>query len=217
MAKKKNKNKKTIKETLKKPKNEVEQRLLKVVKKKKGKVLEDYNGIKTKLKFQCKHDHQWQATPDSILRNTWCPACSIIDRAKKRKYSISDLKRIAKAKGGKLLSKDYLNANTSVIWECALGHQWNAPLSNIKRGSWCPVCSRLNRKYIKDDARTNYKSRREKELNLEKEKWKRNIKKDYGINFSENLFKMRHVLREIKHLSKEQLMELREYIDKKIK
>lgn len=48
---------------------------------------------------------------------------------------------IAKQRGGKCLSKKYINNKTALIWKCAEGHTWNAIPSLIKRGAWCTTCS----------------------------------------------------------------------------
>jgi hypothetical protein len=51
------------------------------------------------------------------------------------------LKTLAKQRGGRLLSPSYLRADTSLRWQCAKGHQWEAqPNRVIKRGDWCPYC-----------------------------------------------------------------------------
>jgi hypothetical protein len=47
---------------------------------------------------------------------------------------------IAASRGGKCLSKSYINARTRLFWECALGHVWEAKPDSVKRGSWCRKC-----------------------------------------------------------------------------
>ena len=49
-------------------------------------------------------------------------------------------------RGGKCLSKEYINGKTKLLWECSEGHQWEAILDSVKRGSWCAVCKKTKKK-----------------------------------------------------------------------
>ena len=60
------------------------------------------------------------------------------------------MKQIAKERGGKCLSTEYINCFSKLLWECSEGHQWEAIPSGIKRGAWCPVCRYRNKKSIDD-------------------------------------------------------------------
>jgi thiol-disulfide isomerase/thioredoxin len=71
----------------------------------------------------------------------------------------------AEERGGRCLSKRYVDSNTKVSWECSLGHRWKALPSpcfargananSIQQGhwcaecaaggSWCPVCKKRSR------------------------------------------------------------------------
>lgn len=53
---------------------------------------------------------------------------------------LDEMRRIAEARGGKCLSRVYLNNNTKMKWKCSAGHEWEAVPSSIKVGSWCPIC-----------------------------------------------------------------------------
>ncbi len=64
---------------------------------------------------------------------------------------ISELKKVANSRGGKLISKKYINQHTKVEWECKFKHRWFAKYQPIKNGGWCGECSsglgeRLTRK-----------------------------------------------------------------------
>jgi hypothetical protein len=101
-----------------------------------GKCLsKDYINMRTKLKWQCKMNHVWKATPYPIKKGTWCPTCSRI------KYSIEDMQKIAAERGGKCLSEKYENSEENLTWQCAEGHTWEARPKNIKKGTWCPKCN----------------------------------------------------------------------------
>ncbi len=96
-----------------------------------------YDDSQTKLFWQCKNGHQWQAAPANITRGQWCPQCSgnIVK-------TIQEIKEFANNKGGECLSSFYKNRSTKLEWKCTLGHIWNAPAYNVVyEGTWCPVCS----------------------------------------------------------------------------
>jgi hypothetical protein len=102
-----------------------------------------YINSHTNLKWKCKNGHLWEATPGSIKsQRSWCPYCArrAIDKDNETKL----LKQVANSKGGKLISKSYVNYNTKLTWTCKFGHRWRAIPYNIKLGHWCPKCS-LNR------------------------------------------------------------------------
>src|SRR5206468_5501068 len=49
---------------------------------------------------------------------------------------------IARSRGGKLLSRSYVNDGTKLRWRCAEGHTWETTPNIIKHGGWCGVCGR---------------------------------------------------------------------------
>jgi hypothetical protein len=100
----------------------------------------EYMGNKVKLKWQCSDKHVWKAIPQSIKRGCWCPHC-----VGNVKLTIAEMKDIAQKRGGRCLSKEYINYRTKLIWECAKGHQWKASPDKVKQGTWCPICSKIKR------------------------------------------------------------------------
>ena len=99
---------------------------------------EEYTNNYTKLAWQCEEGHQWNAVPSSIKRGFWCPVCA----ANAQKCTIGEMQRIAEERGGKCLSKEYLNNYSKLTWQCRVGHLWEASPSNVKSGSWCTLCAR---------------------------------------------------------------------------
>ena len=54
---------------------------------------------------------------------------------------LEELRDIAGAKGGALLSTVYINRTAKMRWRCAEGHEWVAPAQAIKNArQWCPRC-----------------------------------------------------------------------------
>ncbi|CZH11661.1 Uncharacterised protein [Legionella pneumophila] len=90
------------------------------------------------VEWECHLGHRWSASLSQvILRNTWCPSC-----ARRKKLTIKQMQALAKLKGGKCLSTEYINARTELLWECSEGHRWLAIPSSIKNNdSWCLECS----------------------------------------------------------------------------
>ena len=91
-----------------------------------------------RLEWKCKSGHVWKSTANSVKRGSWCPYCY-----GNVKHTIQEMKQLAKGRGGKCLSKKYINKETNLKWKCAEGHVWRAkPGSIIHQESWCPVCAR---------------------------------------------------------------------------
>jgi triacylglycerol esterase/lipase EstA (alpha/beta hydrolase family) len=74
---------------------------------------------------------------------------------------LKQFQKLAESRGGKLLSKKYINAHEELEWQCKNGHIWKASPNNIKnnakgrgglKGNWCPDCVQ-RRKYTIDDVK----------------------------------------------------------------
>jgi hypothetical protein len=55
---------------------------------------------------------------------------------------------IARERGGKCLSAEYVNSQTKCEWECAKGHRWLAKANDIQQGKWCRRCAGLDKKSL---------------------------------------------------------------------
>ena len=94
-----------------------------------------YINVDSKLKFECKEKHKFSLVPYYLKKGQWCRDC-------KEKEKFKKLEEIAKSNGGQLLTKKFLGVTKKHSWQCRNGHQWDAEPSNVKRGTWCPICSR---------------------------------------------------------------------------
>ncbi|WP_144532135.1 zinc-ribbon domain-containing protein [Bacillus paranthracis] len=103
-----------------------------------------YINSKHKYQWRCKEGHTWEATYSRINSGGWCPVCAVQNRAaNKRKYSISDMKKLAEKHGGECLSEEFIAVSKKLIWRCGKGHVWEAIATPIIRnGTWCPTCAR---------------------------------------------------------------------------
>lgn len=91
---------------------------------------------RSKFLWQCQNGHKWVATPTMMKqRDTFCVRCAGYAP------TLDDLQAIAISRGGRCLSKKYINATIKLHWQCKEGHRWRAALSMIKQGTWCPYCS----------------------------------------------------------------------------
>lgn len=57
------------------------------------------------------------------------------------KYSIDDMRRLAKRRGGQCLSDRYQSSSSKLAWKCQQGHTWRAIPFTVIRGTWCPKCA----------------------------------------------------------------------------
>jgi hypothetical protein len=105
-----------------------------------------YVNVMTKLKWQCNKGHIWMAAPNNIRNGQWCPKCGIEKRAASQRSNIEVMQEVAAKRGGKCISKKYINSITKLRWVCSEGHIWEAKPSNVKFGQWCPICARLKRR-----------------------------------------------------------------------
>jgi hypothetical protein len=112
-----------------------------IAKSKGGKCLssdDSYINDKSKLSFECAKGHKWKTSFGSIKGlDTWCPVC-----AGNIPVPTSDLQKLAKSRGGKLLSQEYINTREKYDWECSLGHKFSNTWGHIRSGQWCPTCSK---------------------------------------------------------------------------
>ena len=111
-----------------------------------GKCLsEEYSNNSTKLLWECSEGHQWCAVSSSIKMGTWCPKCG-----GSSKGTIRQMQKIAKDRGGKCLSDEYVNSHTKLLWECSEGHKWESIPTNIISGKWCPICAGITKLTIEE-------------------------------------------------------------------
>ena len=104
----------------------------------------EFKRKKDKYLWECAEGHRWMATWNNVFHhNSWCNICSTKKGAAKLvKYTIDDMQKVAKQRGGKCLSLKFSSVNNKLLWECALGHQWKASYNNIEKGKWCRECSK---------------------------------------------------------------------------
>jgi hypothetical protein len=107
------------------------------------------------LRWECKRRHRWKATPVNVKggkkkRGTWCLKCYNLRRRFGTRDSVEGMNQVARQRGGRCLSSEYINSKTKLLWQCEKGHSWSAVPVSVKRGSWCPVCAKNCRLTLKE-------------------------------------------------------------------
>jgi hypothetical protein len=106
-----------------------------------GMLLDDqYRGVDVKVNWRCVNGHEFSSSYYSVvIRGKWCAVCS--NRVLDPELRLKEAREIASARGGQLISTNYVNSHENLRWRCAEGHEWDATLSNTKRAKWCPWCA----------------------------------------------------------------------------
>lgn len=97
---------------------------------------EAYRGVNEKHQWECALGHTWEAIPESIKRDSWCPICAGNTRG-----TLEEIQRLAAARGGICLSDTYRNSSTKLRFVCREGHQFESCRGYLKAGNWCPSCA----------------------------------------------------------------------------
>lgn len=102
----------------------------------------EYINAHVYLTWKCNNiSHQpFQMTWNNARNGYWCDECAKQRTKDKLKMDISVLKEEANKRGGKLISDNYINANTPVTWMCKSRHVFSQPWGSVNQGHWCPVC-----------------------------------------------------------------------------
>jgi DNA-directed RNA polymerase subunit RPC12/RpoP len=106
---------------------------------------DSYLGVKTKHRWRCGEGHEWEATPDSIKRGSWCPYCArplawSLGKSE-AEARLDECRSLAEAKSGICLSDVYVNDWTKLRWRCTGGHEWEASPTSVKQNHWCRRCA----------------------------------------------------------------------------
>lgn len=125
-------------------KNKLDIEILKEIALNKGGSLLSTTYVKAnkKLLWECKEKHQWWSTAQNIRAGNWCKKCSSEKAAEHLKKNIDDCKNLAAQNEGFCLSETYINSQTNLLWQCKNGHKWQATFANVRKGTWCKICSR---------------------------------------------------------------------------
>jgi hypothetical protein len=98
---------------------------------------EIYFDVSTVMEWLCDKGHIWKCAYTNIKHdNLWCPKCNGVTV-----ITIDDCKKLGTDREGECLSTKYKSYDNHLLWKCKDGHEWEATFGNIRKGSWCPICS----------------------------------------------------------------------------
>jgi len=107
---------------------------------------------RTEVELRCVFGHVWTTSVAYLRRGHWCPHCAGVARG-----SLEPVQALALARGGRCLATEYIDSRTSLRFECASGHQWDARPHTVQR-SWCPQCAptaRLDLETLQNEAKVH--------------------------------------------------------------
>lgn len=130
------------------------ERLRRIVAEKGGTIVTvTYENLMTPMWFRCSAGHEWETTPRSIGEGSWCRDCLREHKRQHPEYRqrIRDrvnaarvqrrLARFVEEQGGQLLPPGFVDFKTPLRFECSAGHRFEALISALKTGVWCPQCA----------------------------------------------------------------------------
>ena len=91
------------------------------------------------ISWQCAQGHVWSQPLSAVLNNrSWCSVCS-----GNFPRNLQVLIDIANSRGGKLLSTEYRNVDSTYEFECSIGHKFSNTFKHVEKGGqWCPTCNK---------------------------------------------------------------------------
>ena len=60
--------------------------------------------------------------------------------AQTKEYTLEDMQKLAKARGGQCLSTEFIDVKSKLKWKCGFGHEFEATPRPLLAGHWCPEC-----------------------------------------------------------------------------
>lgn len=99
-------------------------------------ISEEYINSVTKLEFRDKLNHHFMMNFNSLISGKWSPYEA--KRAKDPEYHLKELKKIAEAKGGKLISTEYKSGKSKLKFSDSQGREFWSRSDQIKKGNWSP-------------------------------------------------------------------------------
>ena len=106
---------------------------------------ESYLNNGGKIDIRCDKGHTFHMKWASLNIGGWCKLCGARRAGDKMSLNIEVPQKLAQNRGGKLLSTEYVNAHSNLLWECFAGHTFTASYQSVSGGNstWCPKCSFL--------------------------------------------------------------------------
>jgi hypothetical protein len=111
-----------------------------------GECLSDvFNGAHEKLTWKCSKGHIWDQSLSVVKSGSWCNSCNGTPKG-----TIEEMIELATSFNGFCLSDEYINTTYKLKWKCQEGHIFEKEPLKIRKGKWCPKCTRKKRKKYKN-------------------------------------------------------------------
>ncbi len=103
------------------------------------KLQSSYKNARTKVSCRCSIcGHQWEATPNHLLRGSGCPQCAGTMALSSDEFA----KRVEALESSVELLSPYVNARTRVQCRCPVcGALWSPYPKSLLQGYGCPKCA----------------------------------------------------------------------------
>ncbi len=89
-------------------------------------------------------------------------------------FTLEDVNEVVLQRGGKVISKEYINSESPMDFECSKGHSFTNRFSHIKRGQWCPTCNKGSKS--EEIARTTFEQLFDFPFPKVRPKWLKNVR-----------------------------------------
>jgi very-short-patch-repair endonuclease len=121
-----------------------------------------FKSAANKYKFNCKCNHEFIISLDSVNRGAWCSYCSNQQLCNNNNCDECFNKSFASHKKAKFWSDSneesprcvFKGSQKKYVFDCKCGHEFKSSLANIYKGRWCPYCSKPA-KQLCDDKNCN--------------------------------------------------------------
>ena len=100
-------------------------------------ISKEYVNSKIKLKVKCSKNHEYEINFSSFKMGNKCKICYY----EKQRHPIEFVKNYIENEGYKLLSTEYINAQSKLKVKCPKNHEYEVKFNNFKMGNKCKICS----------------------------------------------------------------------------
>ena len=103
-------------------------------------LLGTYVNARTKVACRCKEcGHEWEASPNHVLRGAGCPKCAGTSRVSAEEFAA----RAAECAPNVEVLTPYANARTRIECRCReCGNTWSPYPKSLLQGYGCPACGK---------------------------------------------------------------------------
>lgn len=82
----------------------------------------EYTNNMTCLSFKCSEGHLFDMRLADVRSGHWCPICGQRKSILRRTLSLQDVIGLVEKRGGKCISREYINSKTKMVFMCKVGH-----------------------------------------------------------------------------------------------